>query len=165
MSREKELLDLANSVTQHAKLLSVTQSLGEFKLLPGDIGAIKTLEQNVNVSTRINSRPKVRGEICLRLLGVKEDKTKVGSVHAHFTCEYEILNEKPSEAAIEAYVRVSTTFNSWAFWREFVQSSSCRAGIQPIHVPLLSPNRAAELAVKSGQGRKSPRSQAADRKS
>lgn len=61
-------------------------------------------------------------------------------------CEFELVYSLTAptaldEACIQAFANVNGVFNSWPYFREFVQSASTRLGLPPLVVPVFQFHR------------------------
>lgn len=66
---------------------------------------------------------------------------------ATFQVGYELPAECKLEAKdLEVFAKLNGLYNTWAYWREFVQSSTARLGLPPLALPLLTPDAAVVLA-------------------
>lgn len=69
------------------------------------------------------------------------------SISASFQLQYELAPEaKLTEAEIEAFAKINSTFNAWPYWREFVHNATTRMGLPALTLPLLLVDRAVQLA-------------------
>lgn len=57
------------------------------------------------------------------------------SITTVFKAHY-FSKEKLSAEATKAFAQKNAGFNVWPYWREYVQSTCCRVGIEPIPIPL-----------------------------
>lgn len=61
--------------------------------------------------------------------------TPLAAITATFVANY-YSESKLSVGSVKAFAANNAGFNVWPFWREYVQSTCCRLGIDPIEVPL-----------------------------
>lgn len=64
------------------------------------------------------------------------------SISASFRVVYSIEPnlKQLTEDEIQKFGRFIATANAWPFWRELVQSTTCRMGLPPLLLPLLTPS-------------------------
>lgn len=43
-------------------------------------------------------------------------------------------------AALDSFAKLNGIYNAWPYWREFIQTASGRAGLDPIVIPVFRPN-------------------------
>jgi preprotein translocase subunit SecB len=85
--------------------------------------AVGAGQLNVEVRYEINARHKA------------ENDAAAMTVTADFLVEYSIKADVPENAAF-AFAQATAPFNSWPYWREFVQSMTTRLGMPALTVPL-----------------------------
>ena len=64
------------------------------------------------------------------------------SISASFRVVYSLEPnlKQLTEDEIQKFGRFIATANAWPFWRELVQSTTCRMGLPPLLLPLLTPS-------------------------
>ena len=61
------------------------------------------------------------------------------SIEAQFKCEYRLDATTPyTDDQITAFSRLNGPYNTWSYWREFVQSTVGRMGLPPLTLSLLT---------------------------
>lgn len=63
-----------------------------------------------------------------------EDASSLVIIEAEFDVCY-LSNEEVTKEQLNAFSQNNVGYNVWPYWREFVQSSCCRAGLSPIRIP------------------------------
>jgi hypothetical protein len=72
-------------------------------------------------------------------------------VVATYLTEYKIAPKANLDAqSVEHFCRVNGVFNTWPYWREFVQATLQRLSLPPLTLPLLVLPKAVEMARKAG---------------
>lgn len=83
-------------------------------------------------------------------IGKSPDKI-VMSIEASFCTSYVLKpNEEFNPADIEHFAKINPIYNTWSYWREFVQSMTTRMGFPALTIPLLKivPKKSKEKEVK-----------------
>lgn len=72
-------------------------------------------------------------------------------VVATYLTEYKIASKANLDAqSIEHFCRINGVFNTWPYWREFVQATLQRLSLPPLTLPLLVLPKAVEMARQAG---------------
>jgi len=73
----------------------------------------------------------------LSLQSEAEDETELGTIQAVFDVSYKVeRNEAFSSEVFQDFADFNAVFNTWPYWREFVQMSCARMSLPPITVPV-----------------------------
>jgi hypothetical protein len=71
-------------------------------------------------------------------------------VYAIFRANYKLESlDGLSDAHIAAFATLNGAFNTWPYWREYLQSTLSRMGLPPITVPVFQPRKIAKLFEKA----------------
>lgn len=72
---------------------------------------------------------------------VAPDKSPV-HILAIFDVAYNLLGDgEPSSTELDAFGELNGMYNTWPYWREYVQSTLCRMGLPPYTLPVLPPTQ------------------------
>ena len=67
-----------------------------------------------------------------------EDRRSVFRIQAAFSLEYTIMGESlPADEQLSAFAKVNGTYNTWPYWREYVQTTAVRMGLPTVVLPVL----------------------------
>jgi hypothetical protein len=81
------------------------------------------------------------------------------TIKATFELEYVVAEGSAvSKDALDLFARINGVYNSWPYWREFVQSMTARMQVPTLTVPLLRSSEAAALVVESADVEEKQRS-------
>jgi hypothetical protein len=151
---KQELLALTAKVAERIDLLHVWLVESSLKRNPG-----KTTGLDYTTSTEADS-DLARNPDRLFLLekysvkafprNAKKLATPTVVIQATFLVSYAI--EKPQEFSAshyQAFARINGIYNTWPYWREYVQSVTGRMGLPPLTLPVF---RLTDLHLKVGTG-------------
>ena len=89
--------------------------------------------------SRSPDRRKACAQIRFRLEGRPEESDKKDAdlfIEATFNAIYEVPEDlKTNGDALDFFAQANGTYNLWPYWREFVQTTSARMGLQGLTVP------------------------------
>ena len=134
---DKTSLEEARALMRCADLESIR--FVKFGLTLSPSGGDSRQEIDVSTHSKITGESS-EGELHLyfdlRVKGKREDAV-VLEIAGRLQAIYKIpLEENPTSTQIKAFARSNGMLNVWAYWREFVQSATARAGLAPLTLPL-----------------------------
>lgn len=130
-------LSTALSPWTHIRQIRLVESSVKSKI-EGQPGAVQ-LEHTFDATTlvdRDNKALTVRAHLTI-------SAGDVLVVEADFLLDYSVDDQglaiiASSEPMAAAFGKINGIFNTWPYWREYVQSSATRAGLPPLTIPLMT---------------------------
>lgn len=74
-----------------------------------------------------------------------EEASPVVSIKASFELFYRLPHDfEATEQELSGFAEVNGVFNAWPYWREFIQTTTCRMNLPPIVLPVFRLQKAAK---------------------
>ncbi len=135
-----KLIELTSQVSPHASVRKIRMTSGQFF-------APETVPETSSVQFAISAKHKpaedMKQPVCnvnfmLRTVEKDGDHTETGlRIVAEYEVSFSVKGEHEPEA-IDAFARVNSVFIAWPYLREFAQTSTCRMGLPPLTLPLIT---------------------------
>lgn len=135
-----KLITLTGSVSPHASVLGIQMTAGQFSA-PRIVSDTSTIE--FSISPKCNPILDDGNHVCdvlfmLRAVANDEEGTETGlKITANYAVSFSINGDHTAEA-IDAFSRLNSVFIAWPYLREFAQGSTCRMGLPPLTLPLMT---------------------------
>lgn len=151
---QRELEQIIDSVALHLVRLEAISAQrncggvascanGEIKI--NSVGSIQQLPQGAAWLVYIFSF-----ETCAETKPKSENVGSEGGIRLLISASFRVVYslepdlKQMTEDEIQKFGRFIATANAWPFWRELVQSTTCRMGLPPLLLPLLTPSNLIE---------------------
>ena len=151
---ERTPLVLASKVAQVANLLGLEMIAGSFRLRRTTPSERKRLEREGSLGMTRQDHS-IHGDLLSALTGFSLiallPKSKADGLCVDIAADFQLRYRLPkprtlSNEEIRCFARVNSIFNSWSYWREFVQSSMARMNLPQPCLPLMTAVGAVKLA-------------------
>ena len=144
--KPQSLLQLAHVISQRVQIERLALASSQVQRdLSQDVPEEVRMESGLKVlSTRNPNGENIGVLVTMNLRGFpkeedsSEDQAAVFQIRADFAVEYKLLSPVDfDDAQLDAFGKMNGVFNTWPYWREFVQSILCRMGLPAITLPVL----------------------------